>query len=123
MRIDQHPLSANMVDISKEKIPLQAKVLTSQWAKESGAIDPKVQKSADEVKGKRPQEEAECSIVPQRRVTSQMLWSKFQRDCERQQHREKETHRKEEHWKCPFFIHYREEGLTLQQSISWWPVI
>ena len=116
MKIDQHPFSANMVDMSKEKNSLQAKVLTSQSAKESGAVDPKTQISADEVNEKRLQEKAECSTVPQRRVTSQMLLSKFQRDRERQQHREEETRRKEEHWKCPFFIHCWEEGLTLPSA-------
>ena len=45
-----------------------------------------------------------------------MLLSKFQRDRERQQHREEETRRKEEHWKCPFFIHCWEEGLTLPSA-------
>ena len=86
-----------MVDIGKEKNPLQTKVLMSQPAKESGAIDPKAQVTADEVKWKEPQEEAECSTVQRRRVTSQMLLNKFQRDRERRQHREEETRRKEDH--------------------------
>jgi len=67
----------------------------SQSAKKSGAVDPKAQVTADEVKGKEPQEEAECSTVPRRRVTSQMLLNKFQRDRERWQHREEETRHKE----------------------------
>jgi len=45
-----------------------------------------------------------------------MLLNKFQRDRERQQHREEATRRNEEHWKCPFFIHCREEGLTLPSA-------
>ena len=43
-------------------------MLTSQLAKESGAVDPKALVSADEVKGKKPQEEAECSTVPKQMV-------------------------------------------------------
>ena len=41
MKIDLHLFSANMVDIGKEKNPPQAKILTSQSTKESGAVDPK----------------------------------------------------------------------------------
>jgi hypothetical protein len=68
---------------------------------------------ADEVKGKKLQGEAECSVAPQKRVTSRMLLNKFQRDREKQQSKEEEMHQKEEHWKCPFFVHCWEEGLTL----------
>jgi len=39
---------------------------------------------ADEVKGKKLQEEAECSAAPKKRVMSQMLLNKFQCDRERQ---------------------------------------
>ena len=53
-----------MVDAIREKNPAQAKVLTSSSAKKSGAVDPKTQITADEVKGKKPQEEAECSSTP-----------------------------------------------------------
>ena len=97
MKIHQHPFSANMVGIGKEKNPPQARILTSQSAKKSGTIDPKAQIIADEVKEKEPQEEAEWSTMPRRRVTSQLLLNKFQRERERQQHREEETRRKEEH--------------------------
>jgi hypothetical protein len=57
----------------------KAKVLTSQSAKASGAVDPDVQISVEEVKGKRPFEEAEYSKGTQRPVTSLMLLNKFQR--------------------------------------------
>jgi hypothetical protein len=87
----------------------------SSSAKKSGAVDPKAWVTADEVKGKGLQEEAECSSAPQRRVTSQMLLKKFQRDCERQQRRE-EARREKEHWKWPFFIYCWEEGLTLPSA-------
>ena len=76
MKIDQNPFSMNMVDIDKEKNPPQARVLTSQSAKESGAVDPKAQITADEAKGKEPQQKEE-SAVPKKRVTSRMLLNKF----------------------------------------------
>ena len=41
MKIDQHPFATNMVDVTKEKNPPQAKVLTSSSPKKSGAVDPK----------------------------------------------------------------------------------
>ena len=105
MKIDQHPFSANMVAIGKEKNLPQAKILMSQLAKKYGAVDPKAHVTADEIKGKGPQEVVECTAEPQRRVTSQMLLNKFQRDRERRQYREEEACRKEEHWRCPFFIY------------------
>jgi len=110
MKIDQHPFPANMVDIGGKKNPLQTKVLTSQSA---GAVDPRAQVLVDEVKGKKPQEEAECSAAPQRRVTSQMLLNKFQHDREKRQFKEEEVRRNEGHWRCPFFVYRWEEGLTL----------
>ena len=62
MKIDGHP---------------QTKILTSSLAKKSGAVDPKAQIVADEVKGKGPMEDVGCSSAPRRRVTSQMLLNKF----------------------------------------------
>jgi len=41
MKIDGHPFPANMVDVGKKGNALQTKMLTSQSAKESGAVDPK----------------------------------------------------------------------------------
>ena len=41
MKIDGHPFLANMVDVGKKGNALQTKVLTSQSAKESRAVDPK----------------------------------------------------------------------------------
>jgi len=79
------------------RMHLQTKVLMSQLAKESGAIDPKAQVSADEAKGKMPQEEVEGSAAPKKKVTSQMLLNKFQRDQERRQYREEATQRNEGH--------------------------
>jgi len=51
MKIDQHPFATNMVDMARDKGPPQGKILTSSSAKKSGAVDPKAQIAADEVKG------------------------------------------------------------------------
>ena len=101
MKIDGHPFPANMVDVGGKRNALQAKVLTSQSAKESGAVDPKAQITADEAKGKEPQQKEE-SAAPKKKVTSQMLLNKFQRDPERRRYREESTRRHEGHWRCPF---------------------
>ena len=116
MKIDQHPFATNMVDVARDKGPSQAKILTSSSAKKSGAIDPKAQIAADEVKGNGLQEDARCSSVPRRCVMSQMLLNKFQHDRERRQRREEEERREKEHWRCPFFVYYWEEGLKLPSA-------
>ena len=61
-------------------------------------------------------DKAECSLMPHRRVMSQILLNKFQCDCERQQHREEEERREKDHWRCPFFVYCWEEGLTLPST-------
>ena len=81
MKIDGHPFPANMVDVGGTRNALQTKVLTSQSAKESGAVDPKAQITADEAKGKEPQQK-EKFAAPKKKVTSRMLLNKFQRDQE-----------------------------------------
>ena len=116
MKIDLHPFTTNMVDVARDNNTPQAKILTSSSAKRSGAVDPRAQIMADEVKGKGQREEVGCSSAPRRRVTSQMLLNKFQRDHERQQHREEEARREKEHWRCPFFVYCWEEGLTLPSA-------
>ena len=55
MKIDGHPFPANMVDVGKKGNALQTKMLTSQSAKDSEAVDTKAQIMADEAKGKEPQ--------------------------------------------------------------------
>ena len=85
MKIDGHSFATNMVDVARDEGSSQAKILTSSSAKRSGAIDPKLQIAADEVKGKGPMEDAGRSSAPRRRVTSQMLLNKFQHDRERRQ--------------------------------------
>ena len=97
MKIDQHPFATNMVDMAKDKSLPQAKILTSSSAKKSGAVDPRAHITADEVKGKGPQENAEHFLAPRRRVTSQMLLNKFQCDHERQQHKEEKARHEKEH--------------------------
>ena len=82
MKIDGHPFPANMVDVGGKRNALWTKVLTSQSAKKSGAVDPKAQITADEAKGNEPQQE-EKSAAPKKKVTSRMLLSKFQCDQER----------------------------------------
>jgi len=88
MKIDGHPFPTSTVDVGGKRNALQTKVLTSQSAKESGAIDPKAQITANEAKGKETQEKAEESAAPKKNVTSQMLLSKFQHDQKRRQYRE-----------------------------------
>ena len=68
---------------------------------------------ADEAKGKEPQQKEE-SAAPKKKATSQMLLNKFQRDQERIQYREESARQHERHWRCPFFVYYWEEGLTLK---------
>ena len=112
MKIDGHPFLANKVDVRKKENALQMKMLTSQSAKESGAVDLKAQIMVDEAKGKEPQQKEE-SAAPRKKVTSQILLNKFQRDQERRQYREESARRHEGHWRCPFFVYCWEEGLTL----------
>src|SRR6185295_4707261 len=50
MKIDGHQFPANMVDVGKKGNALQTKMTTSQSAKESGAVDPNAQMTADEAK-------------------------------------------------------------------------
>ena len=52
MDINQYPFATNMVDVARDKNIPQAKILTSSSARKSGAVDPKAQIAADEVKGK-----------------------------------------------------------------------
>ena len=77
MKIDGHPFTTNMVDVARDEGSPQVKILTSSSAKRSGAVDPKAQIAADEVKGKSPMKDDECSSAPRRCVTSQMLLNKF----------------------------------------------
>ena len=82
MKIDGHPFATNMVDVARDE--------GSPRAKRCGAVDPKVQIAAEEVKGKGPMKDVGRSSALHRRVTYQMLLNKFQRDRERRQRREEE---------------------------------
>ena len=75
MKIDGHPFPTNMVDVGGKRNALQTKVLMSQSAKESGAVDPKAQITADEAEGKEMQEKEE-SAAPKKKVMSRMLMNK-----------------------------------------------
>lgn len=52
MNINGHPFPTNMVDSGGKKNALHTKLLISHSMKESGTVDPKVQASTDQVKGK-----------------------------------------------------------------------
>ncbi|RLN16563.1 putative retrotransposon gag protein [Panicum miliaceum] len=115
MKIDQHPFPANMVDTGKNS--LQTKVLTSESAKRSGAMDPRKQVTLDDVKGKRRvEDEGEGSERSRRPITSQFLLNKYQRQQERSRHREEMIRRHEDHWRCLFFIHCWENDLRLPSA-------
>ena len=77
MRIDGHPFATNMVDVARDKGSPQDKILTSSSAKRSGAVDPKAQILANEVKGKGLMEDAGRSSAPRRHVMSQVLLNMF----------------------------------------------
>ena len=51
MKIDGHPFPVNMVEPAKGNA-LQTKLLTSESAKKKGTVDPRVQVSAADFKGK-----------------------------------------------------------------------
>ena len=47
MKIDGHPFPTNMVELKENDADEGVKILTSDWAKRLGAIDPKAQASAN----------------------------------------------------------------------------
>jgi hypothetical protein len=81
MKIDQHPFPTNTVEVSS-KDTSQVKLLTSDSAQNEGAVDPKVQVTTTDVKGKGLLLE-EGDLKPRQPVMSQMLIDKFQRWQER----------------------------------------
>jgi hypothetical protein len=74
MKIYGYPFSANMVDVGKKWNALQTKMLTSQSAKESMAVDPKAQIMTDEAKGKEPQQKEEAT-APKKKPCLGRAWS------------------------------------------------
>lgn len=115
----------------------KTKVLTSNRARETGAVDPELQMTADEyheVKMRRNQQKSQFDWVESSRAgamrhrpTSQILLNKWQRQQEKdyqrwldeencRRRREEETHEKEQnksHWNCLFFKHCQNESLKL----------
>jgi hypothetical protein len=75
MKIDQHPFPTNMVEVSR-KDTSRIKLLTSDSAQNKGAVDPKVQVTATDAKGKGLLLDVWDSKT-RRPVTSKMLINKF----------------------------------------------
>jgi hypothetical protein len=71
MKIDQHPFQTNTVEVSSKDMS-QVKLLTSDSAQNKGVVDPKLQVTAADVKGKGLLLEEE-DLKPRRPVTSQTL--------------------------------------------------
>jgi hypothetical protein len=101
MKIEQHPFPTNTVEVSS-KDTSQVKLLTSDSTQNKGAVDPKVQVTAADVKGKGLLLEEE-DLKPRRPVTSQMLINKFQHRQEKARGREEWERCNEGHWRCPVF--------------------
>jgi hypothetical protein len=81
MKTDQHPFPTNMVEVSSKDMS-RVKLLTSDSAQNKEVVDPKVQVTAADVKGKGLLLE-EGDLKLRRPVTSQMLINKFQRRQEK----------------------------------------
>jgi hypothetical protein len=75
MKTDHHPFPTNKVEVSS-KDTSRFKLLTSDSAQNKGVVDPKVQVTAIDVKGKGLLLEEE-DLKPCRHVTSQILINKF----------------------------------------------
>jgi hypothetical protein len=111
MKIDQHPFPTNTVEVSSKDMS-RVKLLTSDLAQNKGVIDPKVQVTVADVRGKGLLLE-EGDLKPRRPVTSQMLINKFQHRQEKAKEREEWAQCNEGHWRCPFFKYCWEEGIKL----------
>ena len=51
MKVDEHPITTNMVEVKDQETKMGAKILTSDQAKRSGAVDPRAQISANRSRG------------------------------------------------------------------------
>jgi hypothetical protein len=111
MKIDQHPFPIDTVEVSS-KDTSHVKLLTSESAQNKGVVDPKVQATAADVKGKGLLLE-KGDMKPRRPVTSHILINKFQRRQEKAMLREEWAQCNEEHWRCPFFKYRWEEEMKL----------
>jgi hypothetical protein len=114
MKIDQHPFPTNTVEVSS-KDTSRVKLLASDSAQNKGVVDPKVQVTTADVKGKGLLLE-EGDSKPRRPVTSQMLINKFQRQQEKAKEKEEWARHNEGNWRCPFFKYYWEEGIKLPMA-------
>jgi hypothetical protein len=116
MKIDQHPFPANMLD-AEGKI----KVLTSEAAEKNASVDPQHRITTDDAKGKGLLTESGSSGKPPRSgivITHQRQQEGWRQRRERyrqqqEERRQEEWNRHKDHWRCPFFIHYWEEGIKL----------
>ena len=65
LKIDEHPfLVNNMVEVKNSKAKDKSKVLTSDWTKQSRAVDPKAQISVDELQNHSRYKEGQGSRKP-----------------------------------------------------------
>jgi hypothetical protein len=111
MKIDQHHFPTNTIEVSS-KDTSHVKLLTSKPTQNKGVVNPKVQATTADVKGKGFLLEEE-DIKPRWPVTSQMLINKFQWRQEKAKGIEEWAQRNEGHWRCPFFRYCWEEGIKL----------
>lgn len=107
MKMDQHPFPSNIVDVGSSKV----KVLTSESARRSSAVDPKAQVSIEDVKGKGRLKENRDYRMPQKRSATEALIGRYHRLNESRY--EEEMQRHEDHWRCHFFIYCWEKELKL----------
>jgi hypothetical protein len=111
MTINKHPFPSNTIEVSS-KDTSRVKLLTSDSAQNKGAVDPKVQATTTDVKGKGLLFE-EVDLKPRQPVMSQMLINKFQRRQEKVKGRKEWARCNEGHWRCLFFKYYWKEGIKL----------
>lgn len=136
MKLDENPFPGQNT-VGAGVFKGKAKVLTSAKAKESRAVDPEMQITAEEYqeirrcrekqKSRFDQVETSRAAILRPRVTSCILLNKWQRQKEKnyakwlreeeyQRRCEEERYEREQaksHWNCPFFRHCWNKGLKL----------
>jgi hypothetical protein len=143
MKLDGHPFPQNMVGFSVNMVTAEekgkVKVLTSARARLDGSVDPTRQVTVEQVHKEAPrilrsQIEVGESSRSKPRVTTRILFNKWQHQQEKERYQkrkyeeemrrfEEEAHRREleehareqerAHWGCAFFRHCWNEGLKL----------
>ena len=116
MKIDQHPFPTNMLD-AKGK----TKVLMSEIIEKNTSVDPQHQVTTDDAKGKGLLKESSSSERPPQFgvvITHRRHRENWQQHEDRHRHEQEERRREEwnrhkDHWDCPFFVHYWEQGIKL----------